>query len=67
MQVDEAGGDGDHVIDRGCWAGEQPTTLEIVNAQIKEIAASCYLSTYYPTSEYIFVTDKGEPERFQEA
>ncbi|KAF8390989.1 hypothetical protein HHK36_023289 [Tetracentron sinense] len=43
--------------------GEQPTQQESSESQVRRSAREHRPSTKYPTSEYILLTDEGEPER----
>ncbi|CAL5379550.1 unnamed protein product [Camellia sinensis] len=52
----------------GVEQGEpQPPLLETVGPQLRRSTREFKPSTKYPTSEYILLTDEGEPESFQEA
>ena len=62
-----AGVDGNDVIDTyGVEQGEQPPPLKMVEPQVRRSTRERHLSTRYPTSEYIVITEDGEPKSFQE-
>ena len=46
--------------------GEQPPPLKMVEPQVRRSTRERHLSTRYPTSEYIVITEDGEPKSFQE-
>ena len=61
------GVDGNDVIDTyGVEQGEQPPPLKMVEPQVRRSTRERHPSTRYPTSEYIVITEDGEPKSFQE-
>uniref|UniRef100_A0A2N9IRB9 Integrase catalytic domain-containing protein n=1 Tax=Fagus sylvatica TaxID=28930 RepID=A0A2N9IRB9_FAGSY len=46
--------------------GEQPIPLEMEEPQVRRSTRKHCPSTRYSTSEYVLITDEGEPESFQE-
>uniref|UniRef100_A0A2N9GSR4 Integrase catalytic domain-containing protein n=1 Tax=Fagus sylvatica TaxID=28930 RepID=A0A2N9GSR4_FAGSY len=62
-----AGVDGDDAIDtEGVEQGEQPIPPEMEEPQVRRSTRERHPSTRYSTSEYVLITDEGEPESFQE-
>ena len=45
---------------------EQPVPPEMEEPQVRRSTRERHPSTRYPSSEYILLTDKGEPEYYQE-
>jgi hypothetical protein len=59
--------DGDDAIDiEGVEQGEQPIPPEMEEPQVRRSTRERHPSTRYSTSEYVLITDEGEPESFQE-
>uniref|UniRef100_A0A2N9FFW3 Integrase catalytic domain-containing protein n=1 Tax=Fagus sylvatica TaxID=28930 RepID=A0A2N9FFW3_FAGSY len=59
--------DGDDAIDtEGVEQGEQPIPPEMKEPQVRRSTRERHPSTRYSTSEYVLITDEGEPESFQE-
>uniref|UniRef100_A0A2N9HS85 Integrase catalytic domain-containing protein n=1 Tax=Fagus sylvatica TaxID=28930 RepID=A0A2N9HS85_FAGSY len=62
-----AGVDGDEAIDiEGVEQGEQPIPSEMEEPQVRRSTRERHPSTRYSTSEYVLITDEGEPKSFQE-
>ena len=65
--VELVGVDGDDAQDiEDVEQGEQPVPLEIEEPQVRRSTRKHCPLTRYLSSEYILLTDKGEPECFQE-
>ena len=70
MQVENygdepAGVGGDDAIDtEGVEQGEQPIPPGIEEPQVRRSIRERRPSTKYSTSEYVLITDEGEPESF---
>uniref|UniRef100_A0A2N9HLM6 Integrase catalytic domain-containing protein n=1 Tax=Fagus sylvatica TaxID=28930 RepID=A0A2N9HLM6_FAGSY len=61
------GVDGDDAIDtEGVEQEEQPIPPEMEEPQVRRFTREHRPSTRYSTSEYVLITDEGEPESFQE-
>jgi hypothetical protein len=59
--------DGDDAIDiEGVEQREQPIPPEMEESQVRRSTRECHPSTRYPKSEYVLITDDGEPKNFQE-
>ena len=60
-------GGGDDAIDtEGVEQGEQPIPPEIEKSQVRRSIRERRPSTKYSTSEYVLITDEGEPKSFHE-
>jgi hypothetical protein len=58
---------GDDAIDtEGVEQGEQPIPPEMEEPQVRRSTRERHQSTRYSTSDYVLITDEGEPESFQE-
>ena len=62
-----AGVDGDDAQDiKDVEQGVQLVPSKMEESQVRRSTRECRPSTRYPSSEYILLTDEGEPECFQE-